>query len=250
MKKKTKLYGLVGKNIDYSFSPKYFKEKFKKAQIKNHEYTIFDLKEIDALSGVLENPNLKGFNVTIPYKETIMPLLNKISKNAKKIGAVNTVKISKKGKTKGYNTDYFGFKKSLAPLLKEHHKKALILGTGGSSKAVAYGLKKLDIQCAFVSRDPQKTKYCYEDLTADVFNEYHIVINTTPVGTAPNIEEAPNLNYELFTAQHIAYDLTYNPSETKFLKLAKARGAQIKNGYEMLVLQAEKSWKIWNETQK
>lgn len=250
MKKKTKLYGLVGKNIDYSFSPKYFKEKFKKAQIKNHEYTIFDLKEIDALSGVLENPNLKGFNVTIPYKETIMPLLNKISKNAKKIGAVNTVKISKKGKTKGYNTDYFGFKKSLAPLLKEHHKKALILGTGGSSKAVAYGLKKLDIQCAFVSRDPQKTKYSYEDLTADVFNEYHIVINTTPVGTAPNIEEAPNLNYELFTAQHIAYDLTYNPSETKFLKLAKARGAQIKNGYEMLVLQAEKSWKIWNETQK
>ncbi|MBQ0116866.1 MAG: shikimate dehydrogenase [Flavobacterium sp.] len=248
--KRSKLYGLVGKNIDYSFSPKYFKEKFKKAQIKNHEYTIFDLKEIDALSGVVENPNLKGFNVTIPYKETIMPLLDKISKNAKKIGAVNTVKISKKGKTKGYNTDYYGFQKSLAPLLKEHHKKALILGTGGSSKAVAYGLKKLDIQCAFVSRDPQKTKYSYEDLTADVFNEYHIVINTTPVGTAPNIEEAPNLNYELFTAQHIAYDLTYNPSETKFLKLAKARGAQIKNGYEMLVLQAEKSWKIWNETQK
>ena len=249
MKKKTKLYGLIGKNISYSFSPTYFKNKFKTLELKNHKYKKFDLETIEEFKTLLvdKKDNLKGLNVTIPYKEAVIPHLDKLSKNAELIGAVNTIKISKTGKTKGYNTDYYGFKTSLEPLLKKHHKKALILGTGGASKAVAFALKKLKIEFDFVSRNPNEYQLSYEELNQEVFNDYQIIINTTPTGTFPNVEEAPNLNYSLFTDKHIAYDLVYNPEITTFLKNAEKRGATIKNGYEMLVQQAEKSWKIWNK---
>jgi shikimate dehydrogenase len=247
LKKKYK-YGLLGKNIDYSFSKKYFTDKFSLFHFDNCEYLNFDIQQLEDFTTIVQNTKgLKGLNVTIPYKQNIIPFLHKLSKNAKKIGAVNTITVSKKGKLKGYNTDYFGFKKSLKPLLKEHHKKAIILGTGGASKAVAYTLQKLKIEYDFVSREPNECQLSYEDLNAEIFKEYHIIINTTPLGTFPNIEECPKLDYELFTKKHIAFDLVYNPEETTFLKKAAANKAVIKNGYEMLVFQAEKAWLIWNK---
>lgn len=243
-----KKFGLVGRNIEHSFSKRYFSEKFRDQNLENHFYYNFDIPLIDSLLIVLdENPELKGLNVTIPYKEEVLSYLDKISKNAKKIGAVNAVKISKKGMLTGYNTDFYGFKKSIKPLLKRHHKKALILGTGGASKAVAYALKNLKIEYDFVSRIPSEYELNYTELNKEAFNEYQIIINTTPLGTSPNIQECPPIPYSYFTSDHIAYDLIYNPEETSFLAQAKAKGAVIKNGMDMLVLQAEKSWKIWNK---
>lgn len=245
---KDKIFGLVGRNISYSFSAGYFKKKFEKLKLDNVSYRNFDIDEIEELPYIIKNTKgLKGLNVTIPYKEEILPLLDKLSKNAKIIGAVNTITISKKGKLKGYNTDYYGFKKSLQPLLEKHHKKALILGTGGAAKAVAFALRKLKIEYDFVSRSGNEEMYGYADLTKDVFNEYHIIINTSPVGTFPDVEECPELNYSLFTKKHIAYDLVYNPEETRFLRQAKENGAKTMNGYKMLVYQAERAWKIWNK---
>ncbi len=251
MKKKVKKqlkFGLIGRNIDYSFSRNYFSEKFEINHFTNCEYKNYDLKNIKEFPELIaESKGLLGLNVTIPYKEEIIPYLDKISKKAKKIGAVNCITISKTKQLKGYNTDYYGFKKTLQPLLKEHHKKALILGTGGASKAVAYALQKLKIEYDFVSRTPDEFQLAYQDLNAEIFEEYHIIINTTPIGTHPKSEERPDLDYNLFTKKHIAYDLVYNPEETTFLKNAKEQGAKIKNGYEMLVFQAEKAWEIWNE---
>ncbi|MFP9116048.1 shikimate dehydrogenase family protein [Flavobacterium sp. RHBU_3] len=244
---KERIFGLVGRNISYSFSAGYFKKKFEKLKIESVSYRNFDIDEIDELPYILKNTKgIKGLNVTIPYKEEILPLLDKLSKNAKIIGAVNTITVSRKGKLKGYNTDYFGFKKSLKPLLKKHHEKALILGTGGAAKAVAFALRKMKIEYDFVSRSGNEELFGYADLTEDVFSEYHIIINTTPVGTFPNVDECPELDYSLFTKKHIAYDLVYNPEETKFLRLAKENGAKTMNGYKMLVYQAERAWKIWN----
>ncbi len=251
MKKKSKKqlkFGLIGRNISYSFSKKYFTEKFETNHFDNCEYKNYDLENIHEFQKIIsEIKGLRGVNVTIPYKEAIIPMLDKLSKNAKIIGAVNCITISKKRKLKGYNTDYYGFKKALKSLLKEHHKKALILGTGGASKAVAFALRKLKIEYDFVSRTPDEIQFNYTDLNAEVFEEYHIIINTTPVGTHPNVEDCPNLNYNLFTQKHIAFDLVYNPSETAFLRNAKEHGAKTKNGYDMLVFQAEKAWEIWNE---
>lgn len=249
MKKlKKKKFGLLGKNISYSFSKKYFTEKFKKIGANHFAYKNFDVETVEDFKKIVsETKNLKGMNVTIPYKEAIIPHLSKLSKNAEIIGAVNTISISKKGTLKGHNTDYYGFKKSLKPLLQKHHYKALILGTGGASKAVAYALRKLNIEYDFVSRNPSEYEFSYEELNQDVFNDYQIIINTTPVGTFPNINDCPPLDYNLFTNKHIAYDLVYNPSETKFLQAAKAKGATVKNGWDMLVFQAEKAWKIWNK---
>ncbi|WP_313805246.1 shikimate dehydrogenase [Flavobacterium sp.] len=248
MKKlKKKRFGLIGKNIDYSFSRKYFTDKFEKSGITHFSYQNFDLTSIDEIKSVLKDTkNLKGLNVTIPYKESVIPYLTKLSKSAKIIGAVNTIKISKEDNLKGYNTDFYGFKKSLKPLLEEQHKKALILGTGGASKAIAFALRKLKIEFDFVSRTPSEYEFGYDELNQEVFNEYQIIINTTPIGTFPNVNDAPELDYSLFTKNHIAYDLVYNPEETQFLKNAKANGAIIKNGYDMLVFQAEKAWEIWN----
>ncbi len=243
-----KQFGLVGKNISYSFSKKYFTEKFKNENEDGYSYINFDIPEVEGIVDVLsDNPNLSGLNITIPYKESIIPFLDKMSKKAKQIGAVNTVRFTKKGKTKGYNTDYYGFQKSLEPLLKPHHKKALILGTGGASKAVAFALEQLGIRHMFVSREAKKNTLNYSQLSEYIFSEYTIVINCTPLGTSPNIEEAPKIPYEYFTNQHIAYDLIYNPEETLFLKKARKNGAITKNGLEMLIFQAEKAWEIWNK---
>ena len=240
--------GIIGKSLSHSFSKEYFEKKFRDLGLKDHSYEQFEIEQIaDLKTLLLKNPDLQGLNVTIPYKETVIPFLNELDPEAREIGAVNCITISKKKKLKGYNTDYHGFKKSIQPLLKEHHKKALILGTGGASKAIAYALRKLKIEYDFVSRTADEFQYKYEELDASIFEEYTIIINTTPVGTHPNVDDCPNLDYSLFTKKHIAYDLIYNPEETAFLKKAKTQGTVTKNGYEMLVLQAEKAWKIWNE---
>ena len=250
MKKKAKKqfkFGLIGKDIGYSFSKKYFTEKFKFEHFDNCEYLNFDIKSIEAYKEVIQTKGLKGLNVTVPYKEQIIPKLDKLSKKAALIGAVNTIKVKKNKTTVGYNTDWYGFKKSIKPLLKKSHKKALILGTGGASKAVAYALKTLKIEYDFVSRNATEYQFSYNELTKKVFKDYQIIINTTPLGTSPNFEEKPDLDYTLFTNKHIAYDLVYNPEESAFLKQAKEQGAITKNGSELLKFQAEKAWLIWNK---
>lgn len=242
------LFALLGRNIAYSFSRGYFTEKFELLDLHNHEYVNFDIQEIeDFLEVITKNKGiLRGMNVTIPYKEVIFPYLDKIDKKAKKIGAVNTIKITKKGKLKGYNTDEFGFRKSIKPLLKPFHKKALILGTGGASKAIAFALKKLNIDYMFVSRTASKSAILYENINEDILKKYTIIINCTPLGTHPKIDVCPNIPYQFLTENHVLYDLIYNPKETLFLQKGKEQGATIKNGLEMLELQAEKAWKIWN----
>jgi shikimate dehydrogenase len=243
-----KRFGLLGKNISYSFSKGYFTEKFSNEKTTDCTYENFDITEIDAFTELVKNnPDLKGMNVTIPYKEVVIPFLDKMSKKAALIGAVNTIKFTKKGKLVGYNTDCHGFKKSLQPLLQSFHKKALILGTGGASKGVAFALDELDIEYTFVSRNPTKNEIDYSQINSDTFDKYQIIINCTPVGTSPNTEAFPLLPYAFFTGKHIAYDLIYNPAETQFLKKAKEQGAQTKNGLDMLIFQAEKAWKIWNK---
>ncbi|RAR47275.1 shikimate dehydrogenase family protein [Flavobacterium lacus] len=245
---KNRLFGLIGKNIGYSFSKKYFTDKFEKEELTDCLYENFDLQAISQFPKIIrENPTLKGLNVTIPYKEKIIPFLDKLNKKATKIGAVNCIKITKKGKLKGYNTDYYGFKKSLEPLLQPHHQKALILGTGGASKAIAFALEELGILYTFVSRSKREDALDYKFINATTFDNYQLIINCTPIGTHPNIEECPPIPYDFFTEEHIAFDLIYNPEETEFLKRAKAKNAVTKNGHEMLVLQAEKGWTIWNK---
>ena len=246
--KKDNQYGLLGKNISYSFSKNYFTKKFEDSNSVDCSYENFDIQDIQELPDIIKNnPNLKGLNVTIPYKETVIPFLDELSKKAAKMGAVNTIKFTKNGKLKGYNTDYYGFQKSLKPLLESHHKKALILGTGGASKAVAFALEELGILYTFVSREATKNTIDYSRINATTFDNYQIIINCTPLGTSPNTDACPDIPYEYFTAKHIAFDLIYNPSETLFLQKAKQKGAVTKNGMEMLVFQAEKAWKIWNK---
>jgi len=238
-----KTYGLIGKNISYSFSRNYFNNKFKNKNISNSQYVNFDIDNLLELNNTF-NINNYGFNVTIPYKETIIPYLDSLDFRAEQIGAVNTIKIEN-GKKIGFNTDWIGFKKSLEPLLKPHHKKALILGTGGASKAVIYALKQLQIQTLIVSRNGETT---YEDLSEEIIKNHTIIINCTPVGTFPNTDSAPEIPYQFITKNHLVYDLIYNPAETLFLKKCKENGAVTKNGLEMLEIQAEESWKIWNSS--
>ncbi len=243
-----KLYGLVGKNIAYSFSKKYFTERFLKTKASDCVYDNFDISEIQEFRDVLKsNPTLKGLNVTIPYKEAVIPYLDSLSKKAVEIGAVNVIRFTKSGKLKGYNSDAYGFKKALEPMLQEHHRKALILGTGGASKAVAFALKELGILHTFVSRQATENTIDYTKINAATFENYQIIINTTPIGTSPDVEEFPAIPYQFFTEKHIAFDLIYNPEETQFLKKAKQKGAVIKNGMAMLEFQAEKAWQIWNK---
>jgi shikimate dehydrogenase len=243
-----KKFGLVGKNIDYSFSKKYFSKKFISEHFTDCEYQNFDLESIDSFPEIIKNnTNLRGLNVTIPYKETIIPYLDFLSAKAAKIGAVNVIRFTKKGKLKGYNTDWYGFKKALKPLLQIHHKNALILGTGGASKAIAFALSELDIHFEFVSREASEKAINYNRINATTFDNYQIIINCTPLGTSPNVKDCPEIPYEYFTEKHIAFDLIYNPEETQFLKKAKRKGAITKNGMDMLVFQAEKAWKIWNK---
>ncbi|WP_353083358.1 shikimate dehydrogenase [Flavobacterium sp.] len=243
-----KKFGLIGKDISYSFSKKYFTEKFAQDLYEDCSYENFDILNIEDFPSVLKNnPNLKGLNVTIPYKESIIPYLDTVSDKAFQIGAVNVIRFTKKGNLKGYNSDWFGFKKSLEPLLQVHHKKALILGTGGAAKAVAFALDQLGITYSFVSREANPNTIDYSLINATTFDNHQIIINCTPVGTSPNTKEFPPIPYNYFSKQHIAFDLIYNPEETQFLKKAKKQGAVTKNGYEMLVFQAEKAWKIWNK---
>jgi shikimate dehydrogenase len=241
-------FGLIGKGISYSFSRNYFLEKFQKLGLHEYKYYNFDIPEIEEFPFLLyhKEHEFRGLNVTIPYKESVMKYLDEIDDDAQKIGAVNTIKITDDNKLIGYNTDVYGFKRSIEPLLKNHHKKALILGSGGASKAVAFALQKLDIECKSVSRKKAENKLLYSMLNEQIIQEYLIIINCTPVGTFPNIEEAPSLPYEFITNRHLMFDLIYNPQETKFLKEGRNKKAVSKNGYEMLQLQAEKSWEIWN----
>jgi len=241
-------FGLIGKNIAYSFSKKYFTKKFAAGNLLDCVYDNFDIQSIEAFPQLItDNPQLKGLNVTIPYKEAVIPYLDQLSDKAAKIGAVNVIRFTKKGNLKGYNSDYYGFMKSLEPLLQPHHQKALILGTGGAAKAVAFALEQLGLLYTFVSREVGANSIHYDQINATTFDHYQVIINCTPLGTSPNIEAFPPIPYECFTHKHIAFDLIYNPEETAFLKKAKQQDAITKNGYEMLVLQAEKAWKIWNK---
>ena len=239
-------FGLIGKNISYSFSRGYFTNKFSELGLEQHAYENFDLERIDLFKNLLElNSDIKGFNVTIPYKEQIMPFLSKIDQEAQAIGAVNTIKIVK-NETIGYNTDVYGFQKSIEPYLKNHHKKALILGTGGASKAVAFVLNKLGITNKLVSRNPKKDQLNYTDLSKEVITDHTVIVNCTPLGTFPNINDKPDIPYHFITNQHLLFDLIYNPEKTAFLLAGEREGGKISNGSNMLQFQAEKSWEIWN----
>ena len=238
--------GLIGKNISYSFSKGFFANKFINENIVGIAYDVFDLQQIQEVENVFKIDQLRGFNVTIPYKQDIISYLDELSPEAKAIGAVNTVLIEN-GRKIGHNTDYFGFKNSLEPLLQPHHNKALILGFGGAAKAVAYVLDQLNIDYLVVSRNPTRNEISYEGLTKEIIDQFTVIINCSPVGTFPNVTDAPKIPYEFLTPNHLLYDLIYNPEVTQFLQNGLDQGAIIKNGYEMLVLQAEKSWEIWNK---
>ena len=240
-------FGLVGKSISYSFSKGYFTSKFNDLGLEDHTYENFDLVEIGQFKGLITSNEISGLNVTIPYKEQVIPYLDVLEPQAASIGAVNTIKITPAG-TKGYNTDAYGFEQSLLPYLKKHHKKALILGTGGASKAVAFVLDKLGIDYCYVSRTPNHLQMTYEDITQNILNSYKLIINCSPVGTYPNVDEKPNIPYEFLGPQHLLYDLIYNPEKTTFLKQGEKSGASITNGLAMLQFQAEKAWEIWNST--
>ena len=240
-----KNFGLLGKNIDYSFSRGYFKDKFETGKLEC-SYKNFDLDTIEDFEDLKNSTQLSGLNVTIPYKQEVIPYLDAIDLEAQEIGAVNTIKI-KNGKLTGYNTDHFGFEHSLKPHLKPHHKSALILGTGGASKAIAYALKKLGIQFDYVSRTQSSAvKYTYESLADNGIGAYHIIINCTPLGTFPDVTKCPQIPYSQITSNHLLFDLIYNPEETLFLKQGNKKNATTLNGLEMLRLQAEKSWELWN----
>ena len=237
-------FGLIGRNISYSFSAEFFNKKFDKQNISDAVYEIFDLKEIEEVQKIFRDKSLKGINVTIPYKEKIKKYLDEISPEAAEIGAVNCISINQ-GIKKGYNTDVYGFEESLKPLLNKQHRAALILGSGGASTAVAYVLRKLGIDYKIVSR---KGEFSYKNLNREIIENHQLIINCTPLGTFPEINSKPEIPYEFLNSEHFLYDLVYNPEQTLFLTLAKSRGAQIKNGLEMLKLQAEKSWEIWSHT--
>lgn len=243
---KTNRFGLIGRNIGYSFSRGYFNDKFTRLGLQNYSYENFDLADISEFPGVLrQHPNLCGLNVTIPYKEVIIPYLQDLDSEAKEIGAVNTICFSENG-PKGYNTDVIGFRESLRPLLLPHDKKALILGTGGASKAIKHALESLKIKTKYVSRNPDPEQLAYSDLGSEVLSEYSLIINCTPTGTYPNTENSPEIPYDQLQPKHLLYDLIYNPELTTFLKQGQTRGTRIKNGLEMLQIQAESAWKLWN----
>ena len=242
-------YGLIGYPLGHSFSISYFNQKFTDENI-DAVYENFEIPTIDLLPEIIaKNPNIKGLNVTIPYKQKVISFLDTISPEARAIGAVNVIKVEHKGTEtvlKGYNSDVIGFTKSMEPMLEQYHKKALILGTGGASKAIDYGLKSLGLETVFVSRYQRPGTIRYQDVTPEVVKEYNVIINCTPCGMYPHSEECPNLPYEAMDKHNILYDLIYNPDETLFMKKGAERGARTKNGLEMLLLQAFAGWEIWN----
>ncbi|MEZ4957569.1 MAG: shikimate dehydrogenase [Saprospiraceae bacterium] len=250
MTKKQYVYGLIGYPLSHSFSKKYFTEKFAKEGIEQSKYELFPLNHINELPELLiKQPNLRGLNVTIPYKQSVISYLHEIAEEAKAIGAVNVVKISD-GQLKGFNSDAYGFEKSLTDLLAEKPSissdlQALILGTGGASKAIRYVLDKMNIAYRFVTRTKMEEGFIYDEITPAILREYRLVINCTPLGTYPNEDTFPSLPYHAVTKSHFFYDLVYNPAETLFLKKGKVNGASTLNGLPMLHLQAERSWEIW-----
>ena len=247
-----KTYGLIGYKLGHSFSKKFFIEKFKNEDFNDCEYVNFELNSIDEFPELFKrNDHIYGLNCTIPYKQQLIPYLDEIHEEAAKIGAVNTVKVIRqdnKLKLIGYNTDVFGFEHSFRTFLKEHHKKALILGTGGASKAVKYVLNKLNI--TFLSASTKEilleNEIAYNQITPELLNEHNIIIQTTPLGMYPKTDTFPNLPYYLLTSKHLLYDLVYNPEETQFMKKGAEQGATVSNGMQMLKFQALKAWKIWN----
>ena len=244
-------YGLLGYPLGHSFSKNYFNQKFESEKI-DAQYVNFEISDIKYIKNVLkENPNLNGLNVTIPYKEQVIPYLDDLDEDARLIGAVNVIKFTKGflGKTKliGYNSDIIGFKRSIEPLLDSSHRKALILGTGGASKAVMHGLKQLGVGTTFVSRTPIEHCITYQDVTPELLESYTVIVNTTPLGMFPNVDACPDIPYDALTPKHLLYDLLYNPDETLFMKKGKEHGAVVKNGLEMLLLQAFAAWEIWQK---
>ena len=236
-----KTYGLIGRNLSHSFSYKYFQEKFFKEQLSDCQYLNFELEDISILRDIIKKNNLSGVNITIPFKEKVIPFLDKLSKDAAEIGAVNTIEI-KSEKLIGHNTDVFGFAQSFISLLKER-KNALILGSGGASKCVQFVLKKNNIDFIVVSRN---SDFTLAEITEETIQKHSIIINTTPLGMYPKTDRFPHLPYNAINSKHLVYDLVYNPEESQFLKKGRRMGAQIKNGIQMLNLQAKESWKIWN----
>ena len=248
-----KQYGLIGFPLSHSFSKRFFTEKFEQENIRA-TYRNFEIKSISELPSVIgKNPELIGLNVTIPYKEQVIPCLNELDKAAAQIGAVNTIKITRENSgffLKGFNTDTYGFEQAIEPLLKSYHQKALILGTGGASKAIKFVLEKLGIgYISATTGKPQKNRIKYENIDKKMMAERLLIINATPLGTYPQTDSSPAIPYEFITKKHLLFDLVYNPEVTLFLKKGKARGAAIKNGYEMLEQQALKSYEIWNENE-
>ncbi|MBP5364881.1 MAG: shikimate dehydrogenase [Bacteroidales bacterium] len=241
-------YGLIGMPLGHSFSQKYFTEKFENEHI-DAQYNLYPLNSIDEVRRLLaDEPELCGFNVTIPYKEQIFKYLDSVDAEAQEVGAVNVVKIFRDGnslKLKGFNSDIYGFYETIKPMIRPWHTRALILGTGGASKAVAAMMRKLGIEYRFVSRNGKDGALKYADIDKQVMADYTVLVNATPLGMFPNCDQCPDIPYNLLTDRHLAYDLIYNPLETKFLQLARQKGAQTKNGLEMLHLQAEKAWQIW-----
>lgn len=243
-----RIYGLIGKSLGHSFSRQYFNNKFLKEGI-NAEYVNFELPDIVDFPAITLNKQVCGLNVTIPYKSVIMPLLDEIDDTARAIGAVNVIKLyhtDNATRTKGFNSDYIGFRDSIRPLL-THHRQALILGTGGASLAVAYALRQLGINVQFVSRTAKDGILSYGQLTEEIIRQTDIIVNTTPLGMFPDIHSCPDIPYTAISSRHLCYDLTYNPEETLFLQKAKQQGAAIINGEQMLINQAIESWKIWHE---
>lgn len=244
-------YGLLGYPLGHSFSKTYFNQKFEAEKI-DAEYINFEIPTIKDIKNVLkDNPELVGLNVTIPYKEQVIPYLDDIDDDARLIGAVNVIKITKglfgMKKLKGYNSDVIGFKRSIEPLLNISHRKALILGTGGASKAVFQGLKQLGVGATMVSRTPKEFCITYDQITPKIMSQYTVIVNATPAGMFPNVDACPDIPYDLLTPDHLLYDLLYNPDETLFMKKGKEKGAVVKNGLEMLLLQAFAAWEIWQK---
>lgn len=241
-------YGLIGFPLGHSFSKKYFSEKFETGKI-DATYNLYELADISQFIALKEDSGLCGLNVTIPYKERIIPFLDEVDATAARIGAVNVIKFIRSGNKlllKGYNSDAVGFEESIKPLLKPNHTKALILGTGGASKAIEFVMNKLNIQTVFVSRNPTSGMISYAELDAETIKDYTIIINATPVGTFPHIDACPDIPYQFLSSDHLVFDVVYNPAKTLFLKKSEQRGATILNGEKMLELQAEAAWEIWN----
>lgn len=243
-------YGLIGYPLGHSFSIGYFNEKFEN-EGTDATYENFEIPSIEQFPEIIDtNPELRGLNVTIPYKEKVISYLDTLSPEARAIGAVNVIKVEHRGKKvvlKGYNSDVIGFTRSIEPLLERYHKKALILGTGGAAKAIDFGLKSLGLETLYVSRYERRGAITYQQVTAEVIREYPVVVNCTPTGMYPHADECPLLPYETMDSRTLLYDLIYNPDETMFLKKGKVQGATVKNGLEMLLLQAFASWQFWNE---